>query len=618
MTITTRTLLRSVFAAFVFLLATPAIAQTTVKPVHAIAMHGTAKYAPDFKHLDYVNPNAPRGGLMRLGAMGGFDNFNGFIVKGEAADGLGRLYDSLTTSSADEAFTRYGLVAQTMEMPDDRSWIIFNLRPEARFHDGKAITADDVIWTFNTLIKKGAPQFRFYYAGVAKVEALSPRRVKFTFRKDTKNRELPLIVGEMAILPKHYWKDRDFSKTTLEPPLGSGPYEIETFTAGRSITYKRRNDYWAKDLPIKRGRHNFERIRHDYYRDATVWVEAFKGGELDLRNENISKIWATGYNIPAVETGLIKKEGIKHQRTSAIQGYVYNLRRDLFKDRRVRAALAYAFDFEWSNRSLFYSLYTRTRSYFDNSELSARGLPKDEELALLNKYKDKLPPEVFTTEYKPPATKGDGRIRSNLRVADRLLKEAGWVIKGKDRVHKETGQKLSFELLLVSPAFERVSLPFAKNLERLGITMRVRTVDTAQYIRRMETFDFDMVTMIWGQSLSPGNEQLSFWGSRSAKTPGGRNYIGIEDPVVDDLINAVIAAPDRKALVNRTRALDRVLQWGHYLIPHFYSDIDRLIYWNKYQRPKVTPTQGAQLDTWWYDPAQAQATEKAKKALREK
>lgn len=571
---------------------------------HAIAMHGQPKYAADFTHFDYVNPKAPKGGTLRQGAQGSFDSFNPFIIKGDSAVGAGSIYDTLMTPSEDEAFSQYGLLAETVEMPDDRSWIAFHLRSNAKWHDGQPITADDVIWTFNTLMEKGAPFYRFYYASVAKIEKLDERSVKFTF-KPGENRELPLIVGQMAVLPKHYWQTRDFEKTTLEPPLGSGPYKFGAFEAGRYVQYDRVDDYWGKDLAVNVGKANFDALRYEYFRDENVMVEAFKGGVIDLRVENISKVWATAYDIPEVANGQIVKEELSHQRTAPIQGYIFNLRRNLFKDARVRQALAYAFDFKWSNRNLFYGQYARSRSYFGNSELEAKGLPQGRELEILNAYRGRIPDTVFTAEYNPPATDGDGRIRDNLREADRLLKEAGWEIQGKQRVHKDSGQVFDFEIMLVSPAFERVTLPFSKNLERLGITAHVRTVDSSQYVKRTETFDFDIITSIWGQSLSPGNEQRDFWGSGAAQTDGSRNLIGIVDPVVDELIELLIAAPNREELVARTRALDRVLQWGHYLIPQWYSSIDRIIYWNKLSRPDTIPLQGADLSSWWFDAAKA-------------
>ncbi len=567
---------------------------------HGIAMHGNPKYSADFKHFDYVNPSASKGGQVVLGAIGGFDSFNGFIVKGETADGLGNIYDSLTIASADEAFTRYGLLAESMEMPEDRSWIIFNLRREARWHDGKPVTADDVIFTFNIQRQHGTPQFRFYYASVTKVEKLDEHRVRFSF-KPGENRELPLIVSELTILPKHYWENRDFSKTTLEPPLSSGPYRVKEFEPNRFVTYERVPDYWGKDLPVRLGHNNFSLIRYDYYRDQTVQLEAFKSGDIDYRLENSSKNWATSYKVPAVEEGRLIREEIPHNRTTGMQGFVYNTRRAKFKDPRVRQALGYAFDFEWSNKNLFYDQYTRTRSYFDNSELAAVDLPSAAELEILAPYRGRIPPEVFTREYSPPKTDGSSNLRKNLRQAILLLKSAGWDFKEKRLVNTQTGEAMTIEFLLVSPLFERIVLPFSRNLKRLGIKARVRTVDTAQYIKRLETFDFDAIVTTFGQSLSPGNEQRFYWGSAAVDIPGSRNYIGVRDPVIDELIETLIAAPDRKGLITRTRALDRVLQWGHYLTPHWHIPFDRLAYWNKFHRPEITPMRGAQFDTWWIE-----------------
>jgi len=575
-----------------------------VKPTHAIAMHGEAKYGPDFKHFDYVNPQAPKGGTIRYAGFGSFDSFNAFISKGETADGIGNIYDSLLTSSADEAFTEYGLLAESVEVPEDRSAVTFHLRPQAKWHDGQPVTAEDVKWTFEILITKGDPSFRYYYADVAKVEVLSERTVKFTFSTN-ENRELPLILGQLTILPKHYWVGRDFTKTTLEPPLGSGPYKIADFETGRSISYQRVENYWGRDVAVNVGRNNFDEIRYEYFRDANITVEALKGGAIDFRSENVSKTWATAYNTPEVENGNLVKESVHHNRPQGMQGFIFNIRRDKFKDARVRQALGYAFDFEWSNKNLFYGQYKRTRSYFDNSELAATGLPNASELKILEPYRGRIPDDVFTSEYNPPATKGDGRIRANLKQADRLLKEAGWVIKDKLRVNKDSGETLEFEIMLVQPSTERIVLPFAKSLERLGVKMRVRTVDPAQYIERSRNFDFDMMTQVIGQSLSPGNEQRGFWGTPAADTPGSRNLIGIKDPVIDKLVELIIAAPTRDDLITRVRALDRVLVWNHYLIPNFHLSYDRLIYWNKYSRPDIVPMKGTQIGTWWYDEAKA-------------
>ena len=607
----------TLFLAILFVFGATVVYGETILPFHGVAMHGKPKYGPLFSHFEYVNPNAPKGGDVRLNAIGTFDNLNAFTLKGISAVGLGGLHDTLLTSSSDEAFSEYGLLAESIEMPKDRSWVAFNLRKEARWHDGKPITVDDVIFSLQILKTKGHPFYRAYFANVAKAEKTGNRRVKFTFSGNL-NRELPLITGQLPILPKHYWESRQFDKTTLEPPLGSGPYRIETFQSGRSITYVRVQDYWGKDLPVNRGRYNFDRIRYDYYRDSTVALEAFKAGEYDFRLENSSKDWATAYDVPAVREGLIQKKLIPHERPTGMQAFIFNLRRPQFKDPRVRQALAYAFDFEWTNQNLFYGQYTRSSSFFSNSELASRGKPGPEELEILKPFEGKIPPEVFTTEYQPPSTLGEGRIRANLRKAVKLLNEAGWVFKDRKLVNQKTGVAFSFEILLQQPTWERISLPFAKNLERLGIDAKVRTVDAAQFQKRSEEFDFDMIVDVFAQSLSPGNEQRDFWGSAAAKEPGSRNTIGIQDPTVDDLIDLVISAPDRKSLIHRTRALDRVLLWGHYVIPHWHIRSFRVAYWDKFGIPKVTPKYNLGFDNWWVDTRLEAALVKRKASLKKK
>jgi len=576
-------------------------------------MHGDLAYPADFTHFAYANPDAPKGGAIRQAAIGTFDSFNPFIVKGNAAAGISFLgqsliYDSLTVASLDEPFSQYGLLAETIETPADRSWVAFTLRKEARWHDGRPIGVDDVIWTFHTLMEKGSPLYSLYYGGVEKVEKAGERRVKFSF-KPGDNRELPLIVGQLPVLPKHYWEGRAFDETTLDPPLGSGAYEIGSFEAGRFVHYKRRADYWGANLPVNRGQNNFDSFRYDYYRDMDVAVEALKADAYDVRIENISKKWATAYDVPAVREGRLRKELLPHKRNQGAQGFAFNLRREIFRDRRVRQALSYAFDFEWSNRSLFYGQYTRTHSYFENSELAARGLPSPAELAILEPLRGRIPDEVFTQEFQPPKTDGSGKIRSNLRIATMLLAEAGWKIKDGKLTNAETGTPMEFEILLVSPSFERVVLPFKKNLARLGIDVTVRTVDTSQYRRRLDTFDFDMVTTAIGQSDSPGNEQRDYWMSEAANREGGRNLMGIQDSAIDELIELVIAAPNRDDLVTRVHALDRVLRWGFYMIPHWYISADRLIYWDRFGKSEVPPSRGVALNTWWYDVEKASRLE---------
>ncbi len=583
---------------------------TAAGPVgtHGLSLHGELKYPVGFSHLQYVNPEAPKGGELRLAEIGTFDSLNPFILKGIAPAGISGLHDTLTYNSNDEAFSEYGLIAESIEVAPDHAWVIFNLRSEARFQDGSPITAADVIFSFEALKERGHPFYRSYYAPVEKAEALGPHRVKFHFRVRN-NRELPLTIGQLPVLSEKYWRNHNFGKTTLEAPVGSGPYQIDAVESGRFIRYRRVADYWGAKLPVNVGRHNFDTIRHDYYRDTTVALEAFKAGEYSLRLENTSKLWATGYASPALESGKMRQEEIFHQRPTGMQGFVYNTRRALFSDRRVRKALAYAFDFEWTNRNLFYGAYTRTKSYFSNSELAATGLPQGEEIRILKGYRGKVPDELFNRAYTVPSSLGKGAKRSNLRAAARLLREAGWVVRDQHLVHAKTGQPFNFEMLLVSPAFERIVLPFKRNLARLGIEMRVRTVDSAQYEKRLEAFDFDMSVYVWGQSLSPGNEQQDFWSAKAADIRGSRNLAGVKDPVVDELIAQLVTAPDRKTLIQRSRALDRVLLWGHYVIPHWHIRSFRVAYWDIFGRPKVIPKYALGLDTWWLDTAKAAALE---------
>ena len=599
----------AIILGLVFPLLFAAAAQAAAQ--YGMSLFGDLKYGPDFKHFDYVNPDAPKGGTMRSSAIGTFDTLNPFVIKGVPAAGIGAIFDTLTVGSEDEPASEYGLVAETVELAPDRLSVLYTIRKEARFHDGTPMTPEDVVWTFETLRAKGHPMYRSYYGDVTKVEKEGERGVRFSF-KSAENRELPQILGQMPVLSKAYWSGRDFEKTTLDPPLGSGPYKIESLDPGRSITYRRVADYWAADLPVNKGRYNVDVIHYDYYRDATIALEAFKAGQYDLRLENSSKDWATGYDSPALRAGLIKKEQIPNQLPSGMQGFGYNLRRPLFQDPRVREALAYGFDFEWSNKELFYGAYQRTRSYFDNSELAASGVPQGEELEILEKLRGHIPDAVFTTEYNPPKYDDSGNIRDGLRVALKLLKEAGWTFKGEKLVNDETGQPFEFEILLDNPQFERIVLPFTKNLDRMGITARVRTVDPAQYEKRMETFDYDMAVVAFGESLSPGNEQREYWGSQAADEQGSRNLLGIKNKVIDELIEELVRAPDRPSLVAHTRALDRVLQYGYYVIPHYHLSAFRVAFWDKLRRPATSPKYALGMDTWWIDPTAEQSVEARK------
>src|SRR5690554_1271371 len=602
--LTLASLLSSVvlMAAAAATLAEPA-AESALTPTHGIAMHGDLRYPADFPHFDYVNPEAPKGGTLRMAVVAnGFDSFNPFVIRGVAASGVSAyVYDTLMEPSADEPFSEYGLIAETVEVPDDRRYVIFNLREQARFHDGEPITAEDVKFSYEVLTTKGHPFYRNYYADVSKVTVEGSHRIRFDFGA-TENRELPLILGQMPVFPAHFWAERDFESSGLTVPVGSGPYRIGQYEAGRSVTFERVEDYWAEDLPVRKGRYNFDRIRYEYYNDDTVALESFKAGNFDFRLETSAKNWATAYTGRAFDNGDITREAVVHHRPTGMQGFVFNTRKAVFSDPRVRQALAYAFDFEWTNRNLFYEQYTRTNSYFENSDLASSGLPSGRELEILEPFRDQLNPDVFTQTYQPPSTGGDRSMRDNLRQAVQLLNEAGYVIRDGKLVNETSGRPLAFEMLLFQKSFERVVLPFRQNLERLGIDVTVRLVDSNQYVQRVRNFDFDMITQVLPQSDSPGNEQREYWHSATVDMPGSRNFMGVSSPVIDELIDLVIQAPDRDELVHRVRALDRVLLHGHYVIPHWHLSKDRVAYWNKLQRPSVTPDSGVDLSNWWARP----------------
>jgi microcin C transport system substrate-binding protein len=608
-----RTVLPSLLAAF--LAFTPLAAQEAPWR-HGSALLDEPKYPQGFPHFDYVNPNAPKGGLVRLGALGTFDSFNVVVagVKGSPEQGLGLIYETLTTSALDEANASYGLLAESFSYPEDYSSVSFRLRPEARWHDGKPVTADDVIFSFESL-KTNSPTYAFYYANVTRAEKVGEREVTFTF-DEKGNRELPQIMGQLMVLPKHWWegtapdgRKRDVTQTTLEPPLGSGPYRLKNFDAGRNASYERVKDYWGERINVNVGQNNFDEIRYEYYRDATVLLEAFKSDRLDFRTENSARNWAVGYDFPARQEGRVILEEFPFRATGVMQAFVLNMRRDKFKDQRVRRAFNLAFPFEELNKTIFYGLYERPSSYFYGLDLASSGLPEGKELEILESVRDKVPASVFTTPYKNPVNDSPETVRNNLREADRLLKEAGWDIKNGRRVNAR-GEVLSVELLSSSPNEERVFLPYKASLDRLGIATTVRTIDDVQYTNRTRSFDFDIATGLWPQSLSPGNEQREFWGSQAASREGSRNLPGIADPGIDALIEKVIFAKNRDELVAATKALDRVLLAHDYVVPQWTSLKQRTARWNRYGHPETMPRYGgAAFPTiWWYDEAKAAKT----------
>lgn len=592
-------MLRLFALAVAMLLAAPAMAG------HALTLYDEPpKYPAGFRHFDYVNPDAPKGGTLRLAGMNGFDSTNPFIPKGNVADYIELVYDSLTYRSSDEPFTEYGLLAERMEKAPDNTSVRFHLRPQARFHDGTPVTAADVAYTFELLTSKGHPLYRHYYADVEQVVVESQLTVRFDF-KHGNNRELPLIIGQLKVLPKHWWQEREFDRSGLEVPLGSGPYQIESISAGRSITYRRVADWWGKDLPVSRGMYNFERIHVDYYQDMSVSLEAFKAGQFDFNMEYSAKNWATGYDSPALRRGEIIQEEIKNHNPVGMQAYTFNLRRPMFQDRRVRQAIGLLFDFEWTNRQIFYGAYQRTSSFFANSELASSGLPDAAELQLLQPLRDLLPAEVFSQPFALPQTDASGNIQPQRMQAWRLLQEAGYRIEN-DRMVNADGEPLVFEFLIVQTNLERVLLPFKRNLAQLGIEMRIRRADVSQYINRLRNRDFDMTSSIWSQSNSPGNEQRDYWHSASFDNPGSRNFIGLKDPAIDQLVEGLINADSRQSLVTHARALDRALLWGHYVIPNYYIDRWRIAYRNHLRRPDRPPLYDYGLLTWWHAAAEAE------------
>ena len=590
----------------------PAAAQgATPKWRHGLSLFGDLKYPADFKRFDYVNPDAPKGGVVRRQGAGTFDNFNPVVagLKGQMALGIFEgVFETLFVPALDEVSTEYGLLADAASHPDDFSSATYRLRPQAKWHDGRPVTPDDVIFSFDAF-KANSPFSAAYYRHVVKAEKTGEREITFTF-DGPGNRELPQIVGQLTVLPKHWWegkdkngKARDVTETTLEPPLGSGPYRIKEFTPPSLIVYERVKDHWGKDLPVNIGRDNFDEVRFVYLRDSTVALEAFKADQIDWRRENSAKNWATAYDFPAVNDKRVLKEEFPQRSRGIMQAFAFNIRRSKFADPRVRLAFNFAFDFEEMNKQLFFEQYKRITSYFDGTELACSGLPEGQELELLEKVRDKVPPEVFTTPYSNPAGGSPQAMRRNTGEGLRLLREAGWVVNDNKLVNQKTGEPMAVELLAEDPSFERVNLFYKPGLERLGIAVSVRTVDPTQYENRVRKFDFDIITANWGESLSPGNEQRDFWGSAAADISGSRNQVGIKNPAVDALIERVIFAKSRDELVAATRALDRVLLWNHYVVPQWTLDKERTARWDRFGHPDNMPKYAASAfpTIWWWD-----------------
>ena len=578
---------------------------------HALSLFDDIKYPPGFKQFDYVNAQAPKAGTVRTSAIGTFDNFNVAVgsVRGSLeAFGIANVYEELMVSSLDEVSTEYGLLAEAVSVPPDISSATYRLRAEARWHDGKPVTPEDVIFSFEAY-KKYDPRRAAYYQHVVKVEKVGERDIRFTF-DEPGNRELPQIIGQLTILPKHWWegtdasgKQRDIGATTLEMPLGSGPYRMKEFVPGRTVVYERVKDYWGKDLNVNVGRDNFDELKYEYFRDSTVALEAFKGDQIDYREENSALFWATRYDFPAKTEGRVKLEEFPVRDRGVMQAFVFNTRREKFQDPRVRRAFNYAFDFEEANKQLFFGQYERISSYFHGSELASSGLPQGEELAILETVRDKVPPEVFTTPYTNPQFGSPEKSRANLREGTRLLREAGLEVRNQRLMRAVNNEQLSVEILTPDPSFERIILFYKPGLERLGVNVTVRTVDDSQYENRLRNWDYDIIISSWAQSLSPGNEQRYYWGSASADQAGSRNYIGVKNPGIDALIERVIFAKNRAELVAATRALDRVLLWNHFVVPQWTYPKTRAARWDRFGRPDEMPKYGrAAFPTiWWWD-----------------
>lgn len=586
-----------ILVAILFVLFAPFASHAT--PTHGITPFGDLKYPAGFAHFDYVNPKAPKGGTMRLAFTGSFDSLNPFILKGVSAPGMNWVFETLMTPSFDEPQSYYGLIAHSITVAADRSYADFQLRRNARWSDGKPITADDVVFSLKTFKTKAHPSYRILYQPITKAKALTSHSVRFYFA-DTTNRDLPIQAASMFVLPKHYYAKHPFDQTTLKPPVGSGPYRVSKVDQGRSIRFERRNDYWAKNLNTSRGLYNFDRIRYDVYRDETVSVEAFKSRRYDVREEYIARNWATSFNVPAIKSGELIKAKIPNKVPRGMQAFLFNVRSPKFADPQVREAISLAMDYEWMNEKLFWNAYTRSYSFFQSTDFMADHLPKKDELALLEPFKKDLPPEVFTDIYRPFVTDGSGHDRTPLLKAQKLLDKAGWKLKDGKRIHPQTGEPLTIEFMMRQRTFQRVIASFSRNLKRLGIDSTFRFVDDSQYQKRIDERDFDVVSIWWNLGLHfPGNEQIGFWHSSQADVKGGNNLSGLKSNIVDTLLSHIVSAQSIKQLAPAARALDRVLLWNHIVIPHWHLPAWRVLYWNRFGRPDIAPSYNLGLESWW-------------------
>ena len=563
------------------------------KKQYYLSYFGNAKYIENFKHFDFVNPNAPKGGTITYGIEGKFDNLNPYITKGITAAGSSLVYDTLMHQAEDEKYTQYGLIAESVELAEDGSSVIFNLRPEAKWHDGNSITSDDVMFSFYKLLNEGHPSFKMYFADIASVEKINDLKVEFKFHNKN-NRELPLIAGQTPIISKKYYEHHEFNKTTLTPPLGNGSYKITKADMGRAITYERVKDYWGENLPVNVGRNNFDKIVYKYYRDDGVAVQALKSGDYDIRMENIAKHWKTSYRDRG---GKLIKYMRQHKIPAGLQGFVFNLRREKFQDTKTRKAITYAFDFDWINEHLLYSLYKRNENYFPNSEYASRGIPQNGELEILEKHRTQLPSEIFDTEFKLPSTRNGKTLRDNLKTARKLLEEVGWKMSN-GKLHRN-GEKFTIEFLLHMPAMEKIITPFAQNLNKLGIEASIKLTDSSQYKRRIHDFDFDIIISSFPQSVIPSNEQILMWHSSFVNTIGGHNLAGINNPIIDEIVQRIPNINNDQELKNNMHALDRILSWQYYIIPQWHADSFRIVHWDKFRKPNKHSDYDIGIDTWW-------------------